>query len=270
MTIQDKIQRTDKTITFQNIEASSSFTLLSVLPFVLAANNETLLTLDENKNLRLTCRAAKAAVDPYFSSFIIDSAHLLDTVRFEAFRRSSVFLAAKELHCEDVLTRGDLTQITRTPFKNLQQVSFKLDSTEIDLFPLCKWNRLKNLKLVIWWFSDEHPLNDLNSAWESLSKAEWPLLESLAVNIYIQIPNEGAEPGTVDAYSIYEYDEPLADTNVIKGIVCLLSYFPKLRNLKIEPRMRLEDVKAFIAAPHSNLESVKLSVKTLIAKRSLF
>jgi len=203
---------------------------LKVLPILLSVKGHLL----DRFNLRLTCRAAKAAVDPYLSVVFLTGSHCRDIFadddKYNAFRRSSLIIAAKDLFFtfDTTLSEKYFGKLCRIPFSDLQGASLPLEGTALKLLPRQKWNNLTrlNLRLHSPWDIDTDQTH-LNTIWKSFSEAKWPL-ESLTIDIAQNFPNSPSYSGT------------LCHNPGIDHAAHLLSSFPTLERLEINRWISLE------------------------------
>jgi hypothetical protein len=242
-----------------------SIDFLHILPFVLDSvqvhsdptlplTEEPILPVEARHNLRLTCKAAKAVVDPYLPTIIMRNTSIWDDTELtKAFSGSPLTLAARHLTTDEFsLTRDTFIKFNRIQFKNLQSAELRVCSHACDLIP--NWSarskQLKALDLSIYWHYDLHPRLKFTSY--SKAKANWSLLESLSLEI---------EPDRSDFSDSDDEDEeqepPCGDYG---EAVCLLNYFPNLKQLRFGTRIKIEDLRALVAVQNVNkLESVDLT-----------
>jgi hypothetical protein len=233
-------------------------TLLSILPFVLSVEEGKLFPLADKRNLRVTCRAAKAMVDPYLEKINLLNPYAIvpNSDQLNTFLRSSLVNAARHIRCSNgshYISSDYLHKLSCIPFKNLQKAELSINSHALSLLPAGQWSKLTNLNLIVRWHYNLHSSDQFINLWKTFSKANWPLLETLIVSIeaerhYTDISEE--ESDEVDGFPDFDFGELVA---------CLLSYFPNLKELRIQNLISLEDAKAFTAVPHNNLERINIS-----------
>jgi hypothetical protein len=231
---------------------SETVNLISILPLILANQDGKLLLYSTKHSLRLTCKAAKAAVNPALrtAKIGIDGAIFSNNDLFNTFCRSPITLAATKLYCECGITKAVMNKLLGVQFNYVQDASFTIDSSALDLLA-CRWQcggELKVLDLRVYWHYTTDSPSQFNSVWKNFSKAKWPLLEALCLKI-------DPVDFRLDPPSDDEHDFP--DTDVGE-VACLLSYFPSLKHLELSDSLKLADVKAIAAVPHEKLERVEL------------
>jgi hypothetical protein len=230
--------------------------LFSVLPLILANQDGKLLECSMKHSLRLTCKFAKTVVDPTLRTVVIQSYESILSRNdfFNAFRRSPITLAATKLRTGYRMTKEYMDIIADIQFNHVHDALFRIDSSALDLLP-CHWKcgtELKVLDLKVYWHYTLHPPSQLNSVWKSFSKANWPLLESLSLDVdAVDFNNPSSDASDDDG----EQNPPNPNMG---EIACLLSYFPSLKHLKIDNFLSLADMKAIAAVPHEKLERVQV------------
>jgi len=242
----------DETLATKNETLNrDSLNFLKCLPLLLSVQDGDLLP--EKQHLRLTCRAAKAAVDPYLSTvFLKEDWEIFgvqkDNDKYKAFCRSPVALAAKKLLAEGDLRAEFFSKIGRVPFRNLQEVDITLDGIAhaLELVPRQKWDKLTRLFLRVDDISDRPDEPHLNTVWKSFSETNWPL-KSLTLDIV---------PPSLELFS-HNYSPPSRNPGV-EHAALLLSSFPTLKHLKINRWISPECMKLLAAVPHDSLEQIEL------------
>jgi hypothetical protein len=230
--------------------------LISILPLLLANQDGKLLRHSPTKqSLRLTCKGAKAAIDPTIRGVKIPSstAIIYDNHLFNAFSRSPLTLAATKLYSEFRISRNCMSKLIDIQFNHVQDVSFQIDSNALDLLA-SQWKcgrELKVLDLLVHCQCRIDTLSQLNSVWKEFSKSNWPLLETLSLAFF---PDYGG---------LYDDDDdsgPGPDVPDLdyREVARLLSYFPSLKCLKVQNSLSLPDIQAIAAVPHEKLERLEL------------
>lgn len=219
-----------------------SVNLLSILQFVLSIEEGTLLPTSAKHSLRLTCRETRALIDPFLLRVAINPLIFFTGPNpLKTIRGSSLTLPVKQLSCQKLLYSNDMLGLSRIPFRNAESVELcRVDVEALGLLPRCKWEKLVNLNLTVMWHCYSHSLSDFCQALHRFSTANWPLLESLTLDIklakeYVPMLNISDDESKFD--SEYETDYDSDDSNYEPEITvpaCLLTHFPNLKSLKIK------------------------------------
>jgi hypothetical protein len=270
---------TDEELANSNKEAATTYDFLSILPLVLSLKGSLQAEFrDEDEQplptsalhaLRLACKGAKAAVDPYLIKInVTEYMHWREGLEDQLTKnstRSPLLLAATRIFSdnESFFNREAFTKFTLLPFGHVQTADLYVDSDALDIVPAWEQSTLTELELRIHWHYKRQPSLNFNA----FSKAKWPLLENLSLDIHIC----GSESDRTDVCDIgNEDDDRYIDVSIdFEEAFKLLSYFPKLKSLSFEDAMSSKDLEKLVAHPQiENLE--KLSIGFIGGKESKF
>jgi hypothetical protein len=227
--------------------------LFKILPFVLDANKGKLLPLSTKRSLRLTYRAARAAVEAQLTKILLlpHDLAMANDAAFETYRRSSLRIGAEHLFANHGMLEEYMQKIDSIQFPNVQTAQLSVYSgAAMRLFSHRQFVNLKSLNLTIYWrYYIDRP-SVINRDWKEFSRAKinWPLLENLVVHIEAEM--EQGEEHDFDDDSFIDIGE----------IACLLPYLPNLKQLEIRNSMTSGEFKRFTSVPHDKLESVEFDL----------